>query len=83
MGMTFASWWRISVLDFGNWVSGSYYHSAVSQFLSLHLLCNPPLYFPVLCTSPPSPVSLADRRLLLLSNGLTKFISHWYVPELH
>jgi hypothetical protein len=39
--------------------------------------------FPALRTSPPSPVSLADRRPFLISNGLIKFILRWYVPELH
>jgi hypothetical protein len=38
---------------------------------------------PALRTSSPSPVSLVDRRLFLFSNGPTKFILHWYVPESH
>lgn len=33
---TFASWWRVSVLQFGNWVSGSYCHPVTSQLTSLH-----------------------------------------------
>jgi hypothetical protein len=32
-------------------------------------------------TSPLFLVPLADRRPFLISNGLTKFILHWYVPE--
>jgi hypothetical protein len=70
-----AGLWRL-----GKWILLS---SGGISSSSLHLLCNLPFYFPALRTSPPSPVSLADRRLFLISTGLTKFILHWYVPELH
>ena len=42
-----------------------------------------PFISPLSLTSLPTPVSLADSRLFLISNGLIKFILHWYVPELH
>jgi hypothetical protein len=63
------------VRQLGKWISPSFGGISISK--------PPSPTQPALRTSPRSPVSLADRRPFLISNGLTKFILHWYVTELH
>lgn len=77
MGLTFASWWDISVLAFGNWVG----KLSLSSSTCVSKLSIPYATRASISPSPPLPHLLPDRRKLLTSNGLTNFIMHWCVLE--